>query len=140
MSSPFDALDAALSGAVMSAFGETVAATLRPRTRSDFAEGDDTSRPARQIRGVFSEAAADPALRGAARGADLSGVTRLSVQMAEFWVPASELAALPYAIRQGDRLAFSGRAGAPSFTISDRHFDEAGNVNLILATSEGANR
>lgn len=136
MPSPFDALDAALSGAILSAFGEAEAATLRPRTRSEFAEGADSLRPDRPIRGVFSEAHDTAQLRGAAMSAEHSGVTRLSLQMAEFWLPASEIAALPYAIRQGDRLVLSGRAGSPAFTVSDIQRTDTGDLNLILVTGD----
>lgn len=137
MPSPFDALDAALSGAVLSAFGETVSATLRPRTRSEYAVAADPARPERQLRGVFSAAPDDPKLRGAAMGAEFSGGTRLSVTLAEYWVAAADLAALPYAIKPGDALVFPGRAGSPVYSISDLHQNETGDVNLILTAGQG---
>ncbi len=136
MPSPFDALDAALSGAVLSAFGESVAASLRPRTRSEFAEGADSSRPARPIRGVFNATHGNAELRGAAKGGGFSGVTRLSVNMAEFWVPASEARAIPYEVRQKDHIVFTGRAGQPVYSISDIQPTDMGDLNLILVSGE----
>lgn len=133
MSSPFDALDAELSRAVMGTFGETIAAQLRPRTRSEYAEAADPDRAARNIRGVFTEGHADAQLRGASTGAEFTGATRLSVHMAEFFLPASELALVPYEIRQGDELAFPSRPGAPVFSVSDMQRGDTGDLNLILA-------
>lgn len=132
MPSPFDDLDGALSRAVMDAFGETVAASLRPRTISEYADGADPDRPARDIRGVFTEAhdVAQP------RGAEFSGVTRLSVHRAEFFIAAADLAAVPYAIRQKDRLAFPGRAGAPVYSIADMQRGDTGGLNLLLVAGE----
>ena len=137
MPSHFDALDTAISGAILSAFGEKVAATLRPRTRSEYAVAADPARPERQLRGVFSAAPDDPKLRGAATGADFSGSTSLSVTMAEYWVAAADLAALHYAIKPGDALSFPGRAGSPVYSISDLHHNETGDVNLILTAGQG---
>lgn len=137
MPSPFDALDTALSGAILSAFGEKVAATLRPRTRSEYAVAADPARPERQLRGVFSAAPDDPKLRGAAMGSEFAGVTRLSVTLAEYWVAAADLACLPYAIKPGDALAFPARPGSPVYSISDLHHNETGDVNLILTAGQG---
>lgn len=136
MPSPFDALDAALSRAVMSAFGESEAAVLRPRTRSEYADGADPARPDRPVRGVFTESHGEEQLRGAAMTAEHRGVTRLSVQMAEFFLPASEVAAIPYAIKQGDRLALPSRPRGPVYTVADIQRADTGDLNLILATSE----
>jgi hypothetical protein len=136
MSSPFDALDGALSRAVMSVFGEDLPATLRPRTRSEYAEGADSARPERQIRGVFSESHDTAQLRGAAMNAEQSGVSRLSLQLAEFFIPAEGVRAIPYAIRQGDRVAFPGRPGAPVYTISDTQKTDTGDLNLILVAGQ----
>lgn len=132
MPNPFDALDAALSRAVMSTFGESEEAMFRPRTRSEYAEASDTTRPDWPIRGVFTEAHDVAQLRGAAMGAEHSGVTRLSVQMAEFFAPAEEVAGLPYAPRQGDKIAFPCRPGAPVYTVSDMQRGDTGDLNFIL--------
>jgi hypothetical protein len=135
MPSPFDAFNARLSGAILSAFGEECA-QLRPRVRSEFAEGADPARPARPIRGVFTEGHDDPAIRGAAMGAEFSGVSRLSVHIAEFWVPASEVSAAPYQIKKGDCIALPARKGAPVYEISDIQISEAGGLNLILVQGQ----
>lgn len=136
MPSPFDSLDGALSRAVMSVFGETVAASLRPRTRSEYAEAADPARPARDIRGVFSEAHDIAQPRGAATSAEFSGATRLSIHHAEFFIPASELAALPYVIRQKDHVAFPSRHGAPVYSISDMQRGDTGDLNLLLVSGD----
>lgn len=132
MPSPFDALDAALSRSVMSAFGETQAASLRPRTRAEYTEGPDATRPDRSISGVFSEGHDVSPLRGSSLGSEHTGVTRLSTQLAEFFLPAAEVALVPYAIKQGDKLAFPHRAGQPVYTISDIQKSDTGDLNLIL--------
>ncbi len=132
MPSPFDALDAAISGAVLSAFGESVAASLRPRTRSDFAEGADSSRPVRPIRGVFSSAPAEVKPQGNASGGEFAGATRLSVALAEFWIAAADAACIPYAIRQGDHLALPARPGSPVYSVADIQRPETGDINLII--------
>ena len=136
MPSPFDNLDGALSRAVMGVFGETVAASLRPRTISEYADGADPDRPARDIRGVFTEAHDVAQPRGAAMGSEFSGVTRIAVHQAEFFITAADLAAVPYAIRQKDRLAFPGRAGAPVYSIADMQRGDTGDLNLLLVSGD----
>ena len=133
MPTPFDALDAAISRAVNAAFGETTAATIQPRTRSEYAEGNDATRPARSIRGVFSEVTIETDPAGVRNGDGFDGVTKLSVVKAEFWMPAAEAAALPYAIKPGDRLTLNGRAGAPTYTVTEPRPTQAGDINLLLA-------
>lgn len=136
MPSPFDALDGALSRAVMSAFGESSDATLRPRTRSEYVEGADLSRPDWPIRGVFSESHDTAQLRGAAMNAQQSGVSRFSLHAAEFFLPAEVVQAMPYAIRQGDKVAFPARPGQPVYSVSDMQRTDTGDLNLILTTAE----
>lgn len=132
MSSPFDGLDGALSRAVLSTFGETVAATLRPWARSEFVEGPDPTRPTQPIRGVFTEAPNDARLKGATAGAEFSGVSRFSVSLSEFWIAAEDVAGLSYRIATGDRLSFPGRPGAPLYSVSEAHDTDNGDLNLIL--------
>lgn len=136
MPSPFDMLDGALSCAVMSAFGESEDAMLQPRTRSEYAEASDPARADWPIRGVFTEAHSTALLRGAVQNSEHNGVTRLSMQMAEFFLPAAYVAALPYEVRQGDKLAFPARAGTPVYVISDMQRGDTGDLNLILVTGE----
>lgn len=137
MSSPFDALIAQADAAAMASFGETQDAMLRPRTRSEFAEGADSLRPARPIRGVFSDAPAEALPKGNATGAEFKGVTRMSVQKAEFWLSPAVVAAIPYRIATGDQIEFPARPGAPVYAVSDLHETNAGDLNLILVKEGG---
>lgn len=132
MPSPFDALDADISRAVMAAFGETGGALLRPRARTDYTEGADPSRPEWPLCGIFSEGHTTDALRGAAQGGEHTGVSRLSLHRAEFFAPAEALKDLPYAIRPGDQLILPDRPGQPIYTISDMQASDTGDLNLML--------
>lgn len=137
MSSPFDALDAALSHAVLAAFGETEQAMLRPVARSAYAvAASDPSRPARPVRGIFSAAPVETQPKGNAVGGEWSGSTRFSSSAAEFWISAADVAAIPYRIATGDRIEFPGRAGSPAYSVADLHQTSAGDLNLILALGD----
>lgn len=136
MPSPFDALIAAADGAVMGVHGESVAAVLTPRLRTQYAaRGSDPARPSTTIAGVFTEAPAVDQIRGQAVG-EFAGTTRLGSAAPEFWLPASTVAALPYAIAQGDLVTFPGRAGAPVYSVSHIQPTGLGDLNLVLARED----
>lgn len=138
MPTPFDALDADISAVILAHFGESEVVMLRPWARAEFAEGADQTRPARPIRGVFTAAPRETDLTGRAKGARASGVTDFAVVSCEFWVPAAEVTALPYAIRTGDRIQLTGRAGAPVYSVSVPQACDTGDINLLLALEDGA--
>lgn len=111
---------------------------LRPWTRSEFADAADPDRPARQIRGVFSAAPEQSDMKGRTKGASVTGVTEFAVVACEFWVPAAEVAALPYDIRTGDRIQLTGRPGAPIYSVSVPQAYDTGDINLLLALEDAA--
>lgn len=137
MPSPFDALVSAADQAVMGVHGETVAATLMPRLRTQYAaRGTDPARPSTTLRGVFSEAPGVDQIKGQAAGGEFTGTTRLASAAPEFWMPASQVAALAYAIAPGDLLTFPGRAGAPAYSVSHVQPSGLGDLNLILTRED----
>jgi hypothetical protein len=131
MASPFDDLDALVSGAIGDAFGEV--AVLRPRISSQYVErADDPSRPIATVTGVFSAGPADDKLKGGSAGSEFSGGTRVVSQSAEFWLPAEQVRALVARPVKGDALTLTGRDGAPVYSISQVHPSDMGDLNLIL--------
>ncbi len=133
MPSPFDALDAAMSAVVMDNFGETVAAILRPRTESQYVErAVDGARPETTVRGIFSAGPSEGDIRGNST-AEFKGTTRMAQIAAEFWLPASEVAALAYTVAQGDLLRFPGRPSSPEYVVVRIQWSDMGDMNLILA-------
>ncbi len=105
--SEFDDFEADLSADIEAAFGDV--AVISPLSASEYiAAGSDPTRPSRQIAGVFSSGpTVDRAIESrSGSGAD---VARFG-QSASFWVSAAALAALPYALRQGDRITVKGRS------------------------------
>ena len=132
MPSPFDAYDLQLSDLMLRSFGETEAAVIRPRAESQYVERPtDGTRPGLTLRGIFSAGPADGQVRGNATG-DYAGTTRFAQTAPEFWVPAAEVAALPYKIAQGDLLRFPGRPGSPGYAIVSIQHTDLGDLNLIL--------
>ncbi len=133
MASPFDDLDALISGAIGDAFGEV--AVLRPRLSSQYVErADDPTRPIATVAGVFSAGTSDEQLRS--MGAELTGRTRLASQSAEFWLPAEQVQALVARPVKGDALTLTGRDGAPVYSISQVQPSDMGDLNLILVREE----
>lgn len=138
MPSPFDDLAADLSAAVNEAFGETVAAMLRPRVLSQYSgRTADPSRAARQIFGIFSAGAAEEKMAGASRG-EFAGSTRMATRACEFWLSAAAVAGIPYRIATGDLIEFPGRAGEPAYSVASIHASDLGDINLILTVEDQA--
>lgn len=138
MPSPFDALDDALQGAVLAAFGETTAVSLLPRTSSQYSEPTlDDDRPEATICGIFSAGASEQPFKGNALG-DFAGTTRLAAMPSEFWVPYSEVSALPYKIAVGDLISMPTRTGESKFGVVRIQPTDRGDLNLILAVEDPA--
>ncbi|MBY0400954.1 hypothetical protein K2X89_11705 [Myxococcota bacterium] len=136
MSSPFDALDAALSRVVMDRFGETEGALLRPRTVSQYAgRAADPARPETTICGIFSAGPGDAPIRGNSTG-EFAGTTRLASMSVELWLPAGEVAAIPFEIAVGDLIELSDRAGAPVYSVARVQKTDLGDANLILVRED----
>ena len=137
MASMFDDLDAALSGAIKGAFAEV--AVLLPRVSTLYAERTiDADRDAQTTYGVFSAGPADDQLRGAARGSDFSGTTRLASTSAEFWIAKAEVAALDALPAKGDTITLTARTGSPVYAIVQVQHTDMGDLNLILAREDQA--
>jgi hypothetical protein len=131
MTSLFDDLDAALSGAIKGAFAET--AIHRPRVLAQYTErAVDPDRPQHLIYGVFSAGPADDQLKGAARGSEFSGTTRVASASAEFWIAKAEVDALTALPAKGDTIRLTSRAGSPTYAVSSVQHTDMGDLNLIL--------
>lgn len=138
MPSPFDAMDADLSAAVMDAFGETVAATIRPRVLSQYrGRTADNARPVRSLAGIFSAGPQVEQMKGAS-SAELAGSTRMATRACEFWVSAANVAALPYRIAVGDLIEFPGRAEEPAYSVARIQPSDLGDLNLLLVVEDQA--
>lgn len=136
MPSPFDALDATLSGVVMDAFGESEDAILLPRRVSQYAGPlYDPDRPVRTVRGIFSLGSGETPIRGNSPG-EFAGTLRLASDKPEFWLPAAQVAAIPYRIAVRDLMEFPGRAGQPTYAIARIQWSDVGDANLILTTED----
>ena len=131
MTSLFDDLDAALSGAIKGAFAET--AIHRPRVSAQYVERTaDPDRPQHLIYGVFSAGPADDQLKGAARGSEFSGTTRVASASAEFWIAKVEVDALTALPAKGDTLTLTSRVASPTYAVSSVQHTDMGDLNLIL--------
>ena len=137
MTSPFDALDALASGAVMQGFGEE--AVLIPRRGSQYVEAAaDADRMSVKVRGIFSALAASSDLRGQSRGGEFKGTTRMVSEQSAFWIAAAQLANLGFRPAKGDLLRLPERCGSPSYAIAAIHPTSMGDLNLLLVREDVA--
>lgn len=131
MTSPFDALDAAASSAVATAFGEQ--AILRPRVSEQYVErAADAERNAVTVWGVFSARPTSFDLHGQARGAELDGTTRVNAARSEFWIARQQAEALSFRPARGDLLSLPGRPGSPTYAISAIQPTNMGDLAFLL--------
>ena len=135
MPSPFDALDAAASSAVVAVYGEQ--AILRPRRSEQYVERTvDTDRNGAIVSGIFSARPTSFALHGQARGAELDGTTRVNAARSEFWVARGQAEALPFRPVKGDLLTFPGRPGSPTYAISAIQPTSMGDMAFLLVRED----
>jgi len=135
MTSPFDALDAAASAVVVTAYGEQ--AVLRPRTSEQYVErAADADRNAVTVWGVYSARPTSFDLRGQARGAELDGTTRVNAVRSEFWIARDQSEVLPFRPAKGDLLSLPGRHGCPTYAISAIQPTNMGDLNLLLVRED----
>ncbi len=131
MTSPFDAIDAVLQGAVGAAFGEELRVT--PRTASQYGGNQtDTERPIRNVLGVFSLAPAAEDISGQRVGPQLAGTTQFAHSRAEAWISAAEYLTLGYAVRKGDSVTITAASSQPVYTVTRADTSDQGDVTLIL--------
>lgn len=135
MASMFDDLDAALSGAIKGAFAEV--AVLLPRVSTLYAERVvNPAREGQTTYGVFSAGPADDQLRGAARGSEFSGASRVASTSAEFWIAKAEVDALDALPARGDAITLTARPRNSVYAIVGVQHTDMGDLNLILVRED----
>ena len=135
MSSPFDALDAAASSAVVMAYGEQ--AVLRPRVSEQYVErAADAERNAVTVWGVFSARPTSFDLHGQARGSELDGTTRVNAARSEFWIAREQAESLSFRPAKGDLLSLPGRPGSPTYAISAIQPTNMGDLAFLLVRED----
>lgn len=135
MASPFDDLDAVLSSAILTAYGE--AAVLQPRVASQYVERTaNEARDAVSVWGVFSAGPAEASLKGQAVGGEYVGTTRFQSARSEFWISKAQADALDYRPQKGDTLSFPGRPEAPIFSIAAVQPTDMGDLAFILVRED----
>ncbi len=131
----FDALDAAMTGAIKTAFAEV--AVLRPRVSAQYVErAADPDRPTNTVSGVFSAGPSDERLQGTTRGSEFKGPTHIAAASAEFWIAKAEVDALPALPAKGDLLTLTGRPDSPTYAITRVQPTDMGDLNLILVRED----
>lgn len=135
LSSMFDDPDTVLSSAITRAFAEP--AVHRLRVSEQYAERVvDADSPKHLIHGVFSAGPADHSPKGASRGSQFSGTTRVASASAEFWIGKAEVDVLTPLPAKGDTLTLTSRAGAPVYAISLVQHTDMGDLTLILVRED----
>ena len=135
MATAFEAWDETLSAALSSAFAET--ALLRPRVSTQYTERSaDPDRPEAMTYGVFSAGPAQEDLRGQARGGQITGTTKLSTAVAEFWIAKPQIDQLPWLPITGDAVVLTARSGQPIYAISRVATSDLGDLTLILVRED----
>lgn len=131
MASPWRRLDALVGRAVARQYSEVVA--LQPTIAADYTErAPDPSRPAAEIKGIFSLEFSTDDLRGQRLKGEFAGVGRAVLGAACLQVMASAYAALGYAIREDDRIVLTERDGGPAYAVAAVHPLGDGDVLLVL--------
>ena len=135
MTSPFDALDAATSSAVVAVYGEK--AVLRPRRSEQYVERTaDADRNGTIVWGIFSARPTSFDLHGQARGSELDGTTRVNAARSEFWIARNQAEALPFRPAKGDLLGLPGRPGSPTYAISAIQPTNMGDLAFLLVRED----
>jgi hypothetical protein len=135
MSAAFDDLDAVMSAAIVTAYGEV--AILRPRARQQYVErAADSDRTAVQIWGVFSSGPFEQPIKGQLVGNDNQGAMRLAGAKAEFWIGTAQVADMGFEPATGDLLELPGRPSEPGYAVSFVQRTDRGDLNLILTRED----
>lgn len=138
MGSPFDAAARAANAVQVAVFGEPV--RIEPQvTHHNFGTtGADNTRPARDVRGVFTKAPDSETLEGSRRGADGRGTTRFAGFETRLLLTKEVYGSLTYAIRAGDIVVLTERANERWCVVKADPPDDLGDINLILAVDGSA--
>jgi len=135
MGAAFDDLDALMSAAVVTAYGEV--AILRPRARQQYVErAADSDRNPVQIWGVFSSGPFEQPIKGQLVGNDNQGAMRFAGAKAEFWIGTVQVAEMGFEPSAGDRLELPGRPTEPSYAVAFVQRTDRGDLNLILTRED----
>ena len=135
MGAAFDELDAAMSAAIATAYGEV--AVLRPRARQQYVErAADSDRNAIQIWGVFSSGPFEQPLKGQLVGNQNQGAMRFAGATAEFWIGTAQVAEMGFEPSAGDLLELPGRPTEPAYAVSFVQRTDRGDINLILTRED----
>lgn len=131
MPSLFDTIEAASQAAIDAVFGDGNVRIVPQAQSSNYGGGDDPARMPMDIRATFS--AAPMNAKGDYPNTRRDG-TDLALSPAELWIERGAAAAIPYALKRGDKiLIFSGTGDPRSFSIADPQYGEHGDIRLLLA-------
>jgi len=135
MTLPFDDLDAAMSAAITTAYGEV--AILRPRVRPQYvARTADADRHAVRVWGVFSSGPFEQRVKGQLGGTDNRGALRMTGATAEFWIGAAQVTEIGLEPAAGDLLELPGRPSEPAYAVSFVQRTDRGDLNLVLVRED----
>ena len=133
MGSPFDAAARAADAVQARVFGEPVQILPQAaRNRHGLGAADNT-RPARTVIGVFTKAPDSEPLEGTRRGGDPRGLTAFSGYEIRLWLSAEVYGSLGYALRDGDLIALTDRAGQRWQVVKAGPPTDVGDITLALA-------
>lgn len=138
MTSPFDALDAMVSGAIEGAFGETVRFIPRASRRGAqyVVASADPDRSPIDFVAVPTDAAKFVDSRGQRTGSRMVSVTRIVAGRFELWVSAATVEASGLDIVTGDLVRLIERDGAPTFNVVDAVPEGAGDLRVVLSAED----
>ncbi len=135
MGGAFDDLEAGMSAAIVTAYGEV--ALLRPRTRPQYVERTaDSDRNAFQIWGVFSSGPFEQPIKGQLVGNQNQGALRFAGAKAEFWIETAQAVEMGFEPSAGDLLELPGRPSEPAYAVSFVQRTDRGDLNLILTRED----
>ncbi len=135
MTAPFDDLDAAMSAAIVTAYGEV--ALLRPRVRQQYVErAADSDRNAVQVWGVFSAGPITQPLKGQFVGTETQGGLRVGAVRSEFWIGAAQIVEIGFEPATGDLLELPGRASEPAYAVAFVQRTDRGDLTLVLTRED----
>lgn len=131
MSAMWKRLDALAGRAVSAVFGEAI--LVKPTIKSEYRAGvPDPDRPEHETRGEFALEFDTEDLRGQRLRGEFAGVGRIVNAAAYVKVTDAEYAKLGYAVRNGDRVALTDRAGVPVYEVASVHPLDCGDHLLVL--------
>jgi hypothetical protein len=135
MTSPFDELDAELSAAVLTAYGE--AAAIVPRRGGQYAApGFDPERSSGPVpvMGVFT-ATPEVSVFGSADGQVVVNGRTITAD-AILWLSKAQVAAIGFQIKRDDQIIMEAQTGKPTYTVVAPAMTELGDTQLFLVKDQ----